>query len=49
MVLKVIMYYNETEKQSVLSIFEDLELLENDSIVLIDAIDNKPSASNVKG
>lgn len=46
--LKVIMYYNEKEKQSVLSILEDLELLDNDSIILIDAIDNKPSASNVR-
>lgn len=46
--LKVIMYFTEREKELVLSILEELKLQDDENIILIDACDNKPSASNVK-
>ena len=46
--LKVILYFTEKEKESVLSILEELKLQDDENIILIDACDNKPSASNVK-
>lgn len=38
----------EREKGFVLSILEELKLQDDENIILIDACDNKPSASNVK-
>ena len=38
----------EREKEFVLSILEELKLQDDENIILIDACDNKPSASNVK-
>lgn len=38
----------EREKGFVLSILENLKLQDDENIILIDACDNKPSASNVK-
>ena len=38
----------ESEKEFVLSILEELKLQDDENIILIDACDNKPSASNVK-
>ena len=38
----------EREKEFVLSILEELKLQIDENIILIDACDNKPSASNVK-
>ena len=38
----------ESEKELVLSILEELKLQDDENIILIDACDNKPSASNVK-
>lgn len=46
--LTVIMYYSENEKQRVINILEELKLQDNKNIILIDACNNKPSASNVK-
>jgi hypothetical protein len=44
--LKVIVYFTEEELGKVKRIFEELQILEDDSIILIDARrDNKPSAS----
>ena len=38
----------EREEELVLSILEELKLQDDENIILIDACDNKPSASNVK-
>ena len=38
----------EREKELVLSILEELKLQDDENIILIDACDNKPSASNIK-
>ena len=38
----------EREKGFVLSILEELKLQDDENIILINACDNKPSASNVK-
>ena len=38
----------EREKGFVLSILEEFKLQDDENIILIDACDNKPSASNVK-
>ena len=46
--LTVIMYYSENEKQRVINILEELKLQDDKNIILIDACNNKPSASNVK-
>ena len=47
--LKVIVYFSADEKMRVESILQELNLDKDDSIILIDAIDdNKPSASTAK-
>ena len=46
--MKVILYFNETEHQKTLNILDDLGLQNDRNIILIDACDNKASASNVK-
>lgn len=46
--IKVILYFSELEYNSVLSILKELKLENNTSIILIDACNNKVSASNVK-
>jgi len=46
--IKVIMFFDDKELAKVNSILKELKLEGNPSIVLIDACDNKPSASNVK-
>lgn len=45
--IKVILYFTEKEYTSVTAIFNELELCGCDDIILINAIDDKPSASNV--
>lgn len=45
--LKVILFFTEQEQVRVLSVLKDLHLENDDNIVLIDACDNKVSASNV--
>lgn len=45
--IKVILYFTEEEYAKVTGILNDLKLYECDDIVLINAIDNKPSASTV--
>lgn len=46
--LMLIYLDTEREKEFVLSILEELKLLDDENIILIDACDNKPSVSNVK-
>lgn len=46
--IKVIMYFDQNDFLSVRAILKELNLEEDKSIVLIDAGNNKPSASNVK-
>ena len=46
--MKVILYFTEAEHASVLRILKELGLDNNNNIILIDACDNKVSASNVK-
>ena len=46
--IKVIMFFTENEQLHVEKILKDLKLENNPNIILIDAIDNKISASNVK-
>jgi hypothetical protein len=46
--IKAIMYFDESEHQKVISILKELNLQDDKSIVLIDAGNNKPSASNVR-
>ena len=45
--LKVILYFNESEHEKVNSILNELNLQGNSNIILIDACDDKVSASNV--
>ena len=46
--MKVIIYFTESEYNSVMRILKDLKLEQNEDIILIDACNNKESASNVK-
>jgi hypothetical protein len=46
--IKVIMYFDDVELSKINSILKELKLTNDPSIILIDAGDNKPSASNVK-
>jgi vacuolar-type H+-ATPase subunit I/STV1 len=46
--LTVILYHTDEELKKVRSIIKDLDLEKNENIILIDACDDKPSASNVK-
>lgn len=46
--IKVILYFDNSEYLKVLATLKELKLQDEKSIVLIDAGDNKPSASNVK-
>ena len=46
--LKVILYFTKNEKESVISILEELNLQDDGNIILIDACKDKLSASNVK-
>jgi hypothetical protein len=46
--IKVILYFDNSELSKINSILKELELEKDESIILIDAGDNKPSASNVK-
>lgn len=46
--IKVILYFDDTEFVKVNNILKELKLENEKSIVLIDASNNKPSASNVK-
>lgn len=45
--IKVILYFSDYEYNKVVKILKDLGLYSCKDIILIDAIDNKPSASNV--
>lgn len=45
--IKVILYFSEVEYAKVISVLNDLKIADCDDIVLINAINNKPSASNV--
>lgn len=46
--MKVILFFTELEQVSVSNILKELHLENNDNIILIDACDNKVSASNAK-
>ena len=46
--IKVIMYFNNVEYVKLMKVLKELNLENDPNIVLIDARDNKPSASNVK-
>jgi hypothetical protein len=46
--LIVILYHTDEEFKRVTLVIKELELEKNENIILIDACDNKPSASNVK-
>ncbi len=46
--IKVIMYFNDVEYVKLTKVLKELNLENDPNIVLIDARDNKPSASNVK-
>ena len=46
--MKVILYFTEAEHQRVVNILKDLGLSSDDDIILIDACNNKVSASNVQ-
>lgn len=46
--LKVIMYFTGSEYKTVLRALEELKLDNNENIILIDACDNKASASNMR-
>lgn len=46
--MKVILYFSEKEHKRVLSVLHELKLESDPNIILIDACNNKPSASNVK-
>lgn len=45
--IKVILFFSDDEQKKVLTILNDLGLQDCKDIILIDATDNKPSASNV--
>lgn len=46
--IKVILYFDDKEYMRVAAILKELKIENDESIVLIDAGDNKPSASNIK-
>lgn len=46
--IKVILYFDAKELQKVTDILKELKLEDDKNIILIDAGNNKPSASNVK-
>lgn len=46
--MKVILFFNDREHKKVLSVLHELKLESDPNIILIDACNNKPSASNVK-
>ena len=46
--IKVIMYFTNKEYEKLCNILNELKLNDNDDIILIDARNNKESASNVK-
>ena len=46
--LKVIMYFTANEQLKLYNILRELNLDNNPNVILINAIDDKPSASNVK-
>ena len=46
--IKVIMFFTDMEYNKVCRILNELDLADNEDIVLIDARNNKESASNVK-
>ena len=46
--IKIILYFSDKEKDRVDKILKELKLTNDESIILIDAINNKKSASNVK-
>lgn len=46
--MKVIIYFTESEHNAVLRVLKELKLENNEDIILIDACNNKESASNVK-
>lgn len=46
--MKVILYFNRAEQRTVHRILKELHLENNENIILIDACNNKVSASNVK-
>ena len=46
--MKVILYFSKAEYANVQRILKQLHLENNENIILIDACNNKPSASNVK-
>lgn len=46
--IKVILYFSSEEYQKVMSVLKELNLEDSEYVVLIDATNNKPSASNVK-
>ena len=46
--IKVILYFDDSEYARTMGILKELKLENDKSIVLIDASDNKPSASNVR-
>lgn len=46
--IKVILFFTDTECKKVYKILNELELAGNADIVMIDARNNKESASNVK-
>ena len=45
--MKVILYFNEIEYKKVLNVLDELGLSSDENIILIDACNNKISASNV--
>lgn len=46
--MKVILYFSEAEHNTVINILKELNLENSPHIILIDACNNKVSASNVK-
>jgi hypothetical protein len=46
--IKVILYFTDVEYQRTMAILKDLNMTDDENVVLIDACDNKLSASNVK-
>jgi len=46
--IKVILYFDGSELEKTKKVLKELKLEDSKSIILIDACDNKPSASNVK-
>ena len=46
--MKVILYFSKAEHNTVINILKELKLEDNPNIILIDACNEKVSASNVK-